>query len=96
MLEIVGCMVEQHLMITLDAGHLFSGFCSDLEVYRTKLTSGGRIVFEVAVDYSQVAHTWKEMIRLWVCFLRIMIECVTIATNPFVAPTVSNVVANLK
>ena len=35
-------------------------------MYRTKLTSGGRIVFEVAVDYSQIAHTWKEMIRLWV------------------------------
>ena len=41
--------------------------CRDLEVYRTLLTKGGRIVFEVAVDYSQTAHVWKDMIRLWVC-----------------------------
>lgn len=41
--------------------------CRDLEVYRTLLTKGGRIVFEVAVDYSQTAHIWKDMIRLWVC-----------------------------
>ncbi|DBA81851.1 TPA: hypothetical protein ACH3X1_007570 [Trebouxia sp. C0004] len=40
-----------------------------LEVYRTLLTRGGRIVFEVAVDYSQTAHTWKEMLRLWVITL---------------------------
>ena len=38
-------------------------------MYRTLLTRGGRIVFEVAVDYSQTAHTWKEMLRLWVCAL---------------------------
>ena len=41
--------------------------CRDLEVYRTLLTKGGRIVFEVAVDYSQTACIWKDMIRLWVC-----------------------------
>lgn len=41
--------------------------CRDLEVYRTLLTKGGRIVFEVAVDYSQTARIWKDMIRLWVC-----------------------------
>ena len=40
--------------------------CRGLEVYRTLLTRGGRIVFEVAVDYSQTANTWKEMLRLWV------------------------------
>lgn len=40
--------------------------CRGLEVYRTLLTKSGRIVFEVAVDYSQTSHTWKEMIRLWV------------------------------
>ena len=41
--------------------------CRGLEVYRTLLSKGARIVFEVAVDYSQTAHVWKEMLRLWVC-----------------------------
>ena len=40
--------------------------CRGLEVYRTLLTKSRRIVFEVAVIYSQTSHTWKEMIRLWV------------------------------
>lgn len=41
----------------------------NLKVYRTLLTKGGRIVFEVAVDYSETAHIWKDMIRLWVITL---------------------------
>jgi len=40
-------------------------------------------VFEVAVDYSQTAHTWKEMLRLWVCtasFSSIREECIDTGT----------------
>lgn len=40
--------------------------CRGLELYRTLLTKGGRIVFEVAVDYSHISHSWTDMIRLWV------------------------------
>ncbi len=40
--------------------------CRDLELYSTKFTDAGRIVFEVAVDYDQVSHSWKEMLRIWV------------------------------
>ncbi|KAA6421340.1 MAG: hypothetical protein FRX49_08618 [Trebouxia sp. A1-2] len=40
-----------------------------LEVYRTRLTKGGRIVFEVAVEYSHTAHAYREMLRLWVITL---------------------------
>lgn len=38
-------------------------------MYRTKFTKGGRIVFEVAVDYDQATKTWREMLRLWVITL---------------------------
>ncbi|DBB04235.1 TPA: hypothetical protein ACH3X1_013259 [Trebouxia sp. C0004] len=40
-----------------------------LEVYRTRLTKGGRIVFEVAVEYSHTAYAYREMLRLWVITL---------------------------
>ncbi|KAK9819698.1 hypothetical protein WJX72_001361 [[Myrmecia] bisecta] len=40
-----------------------------LELWRTKLTRGGRIVFEVALDFSETSSTWKEMLRLWVITL---------------------------
>ncbi|KAK9807285.1 hypothetical protein WJX73_007725 [Symbiochloris irregularis] len=45
------------------------GHVRDLEVYRTKLTKGARIVFEVAVDYDQKSKSWREMLRLWVITL---------------------------
>lgn len=37
-----------------------------LEMWRTKFSKSGRIVFEVAVDYSQKAKAWQENLRLWV------------------------------
>jgi hypothetical protein len=27
---------------------------------------GGRIVFEVAAEYSERSHDWKDVLRLWV------------------------------
>ena len=41
-------------------------FCRGLEVYRTLLTKGGRILFEVAVDFVDTHNQWQEVIRLWV------------------------------
>lgn len=40
--------------------------CNDLELWRTKWSKAGRIVFEVAVDWSETAQTYCEMLRLWV------------------------------
>ena len=37
-----------------------------LELWRTKWSRPGRIVFEVAADFSEAANTWKEMLRVWV------------------------------
>lgn len=36
------------------------------ELWRLKITKGGRILFEVAVEYDEESRTWVEMIRLWV------------------------------
>jgi hypothetical protein len=36
------------------------------ELWRLKITKGGRILFEVAVEYDEESRTWAEMIRLWV------------------------------
>ncbi|GLI67624.1 hypothetical protein VaNZ11_011871, partial [Volvox africanus] len=35
------------------------------ELWRLKITKGGRILFEVAVEYDEETRTWAEMIRLW-------------------------------
>ncbi|EFJ46513.1 hypothetical protein VOLCADRAFT_118102 [Volvox carteri f. nagariensis] len=35
------------------------------ELWRLKVTKGGRILFEVAVEYDEESRTWAEMIRLW-------------------------------
>jgi hypothetical protein len=40
-----------------------------LELWRTKFSKAGRIVFEVAVDFSQRSKTWQETLRLWVITL---------------------------
>jgi hypothetical protein len=37
-----------------------------LELWSSKLTRAGRIVFEVAADWSELSKCWKEMLRLWV------------------------------
>lgn len=37
-----------------------------LELYSTKITKSGRILFEVAEDWSEVTQSWKDMIRIWV------------------------------
>lgn len=39
---------------------------ADLELWSTRWSKGGRIVFEVALDYSENRKTWMEMLRLWV------------------------------
>ena len=39
---------------------------TDIELYGANLGKGGRLVFEVAVEWSERARTWSEMIRLWV------------------------------
>eukprot|EP00887_Chlorella_sp_A99_P006107 scaffold22.g6107.t1 len=36
-----------------------------LELWSSKLTRGGRIVFEVAADWSENYKEWKEMLRIW-------------------------------
>ena len=36
-----------------------------LELWSSKLTRAGRIVFEVAADWSETSKCWKEMLRLW-------------------------------
>ena len=68
-------MFSNHTLAWFDCASTVQA-CRDLEVYRTLLTKGGRIVFEVAVDYSQTARIWKDMIRLWVC---LSIACLLIS-----------------
>ena len=40
--------------------------CPDLELWASKWFRGGRIVLEVAVDWSEKRQTFCEMLRLWV------------------------------
>lgn len=37
-----------------------------LELCRLKLNRGGRILFEVTVDYCEEARAYMDMIRIWV------------------------------
>jgi hypothetical protein len=37
-----------------------------LELWRTKWSKAGRVVFEVAPDFSEAAGGWREMLRVWV------------------------------
>ena len=37
-----------------------------LELYRSKFTKSGRILFEVAVGYSEQRKAYSEQIRIWV------------------------------
>ncbi|KAI3424745.1 hypothetical protein D9Q98_008134 [Chlorella vulgaris] len=46
-----------------------TGMPPTLELWRTKLTKGGRIIFEVAADYSESSKGWRDMLRLWVITL---------------------------
>lgn len=39
---------------------------ADLELWSMRWSKGGRIVFEVALDYSKNRKQWMEMLRLWV------------------------------
>jgi len=41
----------------------------NLELWRTKFSKSGRIVFEIAVDYSERLKVWRENLRLWVITL---------------------------
>lgn len=34
---------------------------------------GGRIVFEVAADYSEAGRGWRDMLRLWVSEVIVLI-----------------------
>ena len=36
------------------------------ELWRLRVDKGGRILFEVAVEYDEESRSWSEMIRLWV------------------------------
>ena len=36
-----------------------------LELWRTKLTKGGRIIFEIALDFSERERHFMDMIRIW-------------------------------
>ncbi|MEW5318036.1 MAG: hypothetical protein WDW38_009289 [Sanguina aurantia] len=38
---------------------------SDPEIWRLAIDRGGRILFEVAVEFNEEARTWMEMIRIW-------------------------------
>lgn len=39
---------------------------ADLELWSTRWSKGGRIVFEVALEYSENRKQWMELLRLWV------------------------------
>eukprot|EP00775_Hariotina_reticulata_P001454 gene1454-1796_t len=41
-----------------------------LELWRTKITKGGRIIWQVAVDFSQERKAWMDMIRVWCIHMR--------------------------
>ncbi|PSC76135.1 TPR and ankyrin repeat-containing 1-like isoform A [Micractinium conductrix] len=49
---------------------LFEGVPPTMELWRTRLNRGGRIVFEVAADYSEASRSWRDMIRLLVITLK--------------------------
>lgn len=36
-----------------------------MELWRSKLTKGGRIVWEVAAEWSESSRCWREMLRIW-------------------------------
>lgn len=40
-----------------------------LELWRTKVTRGARIVWEVCPDFDDEQHCWKDMIRIWLITL---------------------------
>ena len=43
--------------------------CSGQRLYRTKLSKDGRILFEVAPEYSERDRVWKDAIRIWLISL---------------------------